>query len=146
MRLADISQIIKLLPHGYPMLLVDRVMKYEEGSLTAIKNVTYNESFFQGHFPHQPIMPGVLILEALGQTCGLLLFEDPSLHHLRDHLFFVVGVDQARFKRMVIPGDQLTLRATVKRSRENYFSFDTRATVDGEVATQAVINLMVNKE
>ena len=142
----DISQIMKRLPHRYPMLLVDRVVRCDEESLTAIKNVTYNEEFFQGHFPQQPIMPGVLILEALGQACGLLLFENPSLQHLRNHLPFVVGVDQARFKRVVRPGDQLVLNAKIKRAKGRYFSFDAYATVDDEVTTKAVINLMLNEQ
>ena len=143
---ADISEIIKLLPHGYPMLLVDRVLEYDDKELKAVKNVTFNEAFFQGHFPGKPIMPGVLILEALGQACGLLLFQNPSLRHLRDYLFFMVGVDQAKFKRVVTPGDQLLLNVGVKRIKNNYFSFETRATVDDETAAQAVINLMVNKQ
>ena len=146
-QLPDINQIIKLLPHSYPMLLVDRVIDCADESLTAIKNVTYNEAFFQGHFPKQPIMPGVLILEAMGQACGLLLYSILNVTEVDDDkLFFVVGIEQAKFKKIVTPGDQLVLDVKLKRSKNYYFSFEAQAKVDDSITTQATINLMLNKQ
>ena len=128
---------MKLLPHRYPFLLVDRVTEVEPGvSLSAIKNVTINEPFFQGHFPGKPIMPGVLILEAMAQATGLLAFSgliDPS----ESRLYILVGIDKARFRGQVLPGDQLTLQVSLKRNMRGIGMFDCKALVDGEVVAEA---------
>ncbi|MDT8407492.1 MAG: 3-hydroxyacyl-ACP dehydratase FabZ [Methylococcales bacterium] len=136
----DIKQIQDFLPHRYPFLLVDRVVECEPGvRLLAIKNVTYNEPFFQGHFPHLPIMPGVLILEALAQATGLLASETAPDVLGKGMTYYLVGIDNARFKRPVVPGDQLKLEARFVRSKRNIWSFDCRAEVDGEFVASANI-------
>ena len=136
----DINAIQKLLPHRYPFLLVDRVLAFEPGvSLLGMKNVTFNEPFFQGHFPQKPVMPGVLILEALAQATGLLAFNTESRGAERDTLYYLVGIDNARFKQPVVPGDQLRLSVTVIKQKRGIWVFDTAATVDGKTAATAVI-------
>lgn len=136
----DINDIKNTLPHRYPFLLVDRVLEFEAGkSLVAIKNVTANEPFFQGHFPEKPVMPGVLILEALAQATGLLAFRTEGRDAARDSLYYFVGIDKARFKRPVEPGDQLRLSVDVIKVKRGIWVFDTAATVDGKVAATAVI-------
>ncbi|HFD79398.1 MAG TPA: 3-hydroxyacyl-ACP dehydratase FabZ [Gammaproteobacteria bacterium] len=136
----DINEIRNTLPHRYPFQLVDRVIEYRPGeSLVALKNVTINEPFFQGHFPEKPVMPGVLILEALAQATGLLAFKTEDRDAERDSLYYFVGIDNARFKRPVEPGDQLTLYVDLIKTRRGIWVFDTRATVDGKVAATAVI-------
>lgn len=136
----DINDIKNTLPHRYPFLLVDRVLEFEAGkSLVAIKNVTANEPFFQGHFPEKPVMPGVLILEALAQATGLLAFRTEGRDAARDSLYYFVGIDKARFKRPVEPGDQLRLSVDVIKVKRGIWVFDTEATVDGKVAATAVI-------
>lgn len=144
----DITKIVEILPHRYPFLLVDKVIDWDGRTLKAIKNVTYNEPFFPGHFPQKPVMPGVLILESLGQACGLLMLmmPNPELDKLRNSLFFMVGIDKARFRSVVVPGDQLELHVSMKRDKRLYFSFETRAEVNGKVVTEAIINLMISKE
>lgn len=136
----DIRQIQELLPHRYPFLLVDRVLECEAGRfLRAIKNITYNEPFFQGHFPHEPIFPGVLILEAMAQTTGLLASQsDPKLVG-KKNTYYLVGIDKVRFKRPVIPGDQLQLEANYVRHKRNIWSFECRAEVAGEFVAGAEI-------
>lgn len=140
MNTMNINEIANTLPHRYPFQLVDKVLDYEVGKwLTAIKNVTINEPFFEGHFPGYPVMPGVLIMEALAQATGLLGFrtmdEDPS----ENMLYLFVGIDKARFKRQVVPGDTLTLNVKlIKRSR-NIWKFDCEANVGDELAASAVI-------
>ncbi|MCM8594334.1 3-hydroxyacyl-ACP dehydratase FabZ [Accumulibacter sp.] len=134
----DIHEIIEQLPHRYPFLLVDRVLECEPGkSIRAYKNVTINEPFFVGHFPHYPVMPGVLILEALAQAAGILSFrtlgEKPDL----SSLFYFVGIDKARFKKTVTAGDQLHLAVSIQRQFRNIWKFDAVATVDGEVVAEA---------
>jgi len=133
----DVEKIMELLPHRYPFLLVDRVVEFEPGvSLSAIKNVTINEPFFQGHFPGKPIMPGVLILEAMAQATGLLAFSgliDPS----ESKLYILVGIDKARFRGQVLPGDQLTLQVSLKRNMRGIGMFDCKALVDDEVVAEA---------
>ncbi len=107
----DILEITNLLPHRYPFLLVDKIIEFEKNkSILAIKNVSFNEPFFNGHFPGYPVMPGVLILEALAQASGLLVFKTPSLCPPNESLYLFVGIDKARFKKPVIPGDQLKLK------------------------------------
>jgi 3-hydroxyacyl-[acyl-carrier-protein] dehydratase len=136
----DVNAIKNLLPHRYPFLLVDRVLDFEPGvSLTALKNVTVNEPFFQGHFPEKPVMPGVLILEALAQATGLLAFNTENRGAERDTLYYLVGIDNARFKQPVVPGDQLRLAVTVTRQKRGIWVFDCEATVDGKTAASAVI-------
>jgi 3-hydroxyacyl-[acyl-carrier-protein] dehydratase len=131
----DINEIKKYIPHRYPFLLVDRVMSYDANvTIHAIKNVTVNEPFFNGHFPARPVMPGVLMLEALAQAAGLLIAK--SLDWPKDHgnVFFLAGVDKVRYKRVVEPGDQLDLNANVLRMRRDLWKFDCKASVDGQVA------------
>jgi 3-hydroxyacyl-[acyl-carrier-protein] dehydratase len=136
----DINEILRLLPHRYPFLLVDRVVEFEAGkSLVGIKNVTINEPFFQGHFPEKPVMPGVLILEALAQATGLLAFRTESRGAERDSLYYFVGIDNARFKRPVEPGDQLRLAVKLIKTKRGIWVFDTDATVDGHTAATATI-------
>ncbi|VAW76117.1 3-hydroxyacyl-[acyl-carrier-protein] dehydratase, FabZ form [hydrothermal vent metagenome] len=136
----DINEIRNTLPHRYPFLLVDRVLEFESGkSLVAIKNVSVNEPFFQGHFPQKPVMPGVLILEALAQATGLLAFRSEGRDAARDSLYYFVGVDKARFKRPVEPGDQLRLAVDVIKVKRGIWVFDTVATVDDKIAATAVI-------
>ena len=134
----DIHRILKKLPHRYPILLVDRVLELEKGvRIRALKNVTVNEPFFTGHFPKRPVMPGVLMLEALAQTAALLSFEtagqDPDDHTV----YYFAGIDAARFKRPVEPGDQLVLEVSLLRSKAGIYKFAARATVDGELAVEA---------
>ena len=133
----DINKIMELLPHRYPFLLVDRVVDMEDGtSLTAIKNVTVNEPFFQGHFPGEPIMPGVLILEAMAQATGLLAFTS-LIEPNGSSLYMLVGIDKARFRGQVVPGDQLQLKISLKRNMRGIGMFACEARVDGEIVAEA---------
>ena len=138
-----ISDIQKLLPHRYPFLLVDRVLEYVPGeSITAIKNVTINEPFFQGHFPGAPIMPGMLILEALAQAGGILVsksLEGP----LGNRIFMFTGVEKAKFRRPVVPGDQLVLRCFDVKRRLTLCKMRAQALVDGQVAAEAELSAAV---
>ncbi len=140
MSVLDNIAIRKLLPHRYPLLLVDQVIEFiPQKSITAIKNVTCNEPFFAGHFPTLPVMPGVLVVEALAQTAGILILQsETELVEHRD-LFYLAGVDKARFKRKITPGDQLVLHAEVMRHRLDLWKFQCTATVNGEVACTAEI-------
>jgi len=134
----DINEILKYLPHRYPFLLVDRVLSCEPGKdITAIKNVTINEPFFGGHFPHYPVMPGVLIIEALAQAAALLTLKTANLQTNEDSLYYFVGIDRARFKKPVQPGDQLILKATILRERIGIWKYSARAEVDGRIAAEA---------
>ncbi len=137
----DIHRILTKLPHRYPFLLVDRVLDLDVQARTvrAIKNVTVNEPFFTGHFPNRPVMPGVLILEAMAQACALLSFETEGVALGEHQVFYFVGIDGARFKRPVEPGDQLMLHAVFERARGGIFRFNCKATVDDEVACEAAI-------
>jgi 3-hydroxyacyl-[acyl-carrier-protein] dehydratase len=136
----DINGIMKQLPHRYPFLLVDRVLECTPGeSIRAIKNVTVNEPFFPGHFPVRPVMPGVLILEAMAQASGLLAFATQGSAPDEKTIFYFVGVDGARFKRPVGPGDQLELSSRIIKTTRGVWKFETRASVDGETAAQAEI-------
>jgi 3-hydroxyacyl-[acyl-carrier-protein] dehydratase len=142
----EIDEIITLLPHDYPFLLVDRIEEYEPGKrIVGIKNVTYNEPFFPGHFPGKPIMPGVLIIEALAQTGGILAFK--SVPGLKGDVRFV-GIDNARFRRPVTPGDQLKLILEVVKHRREVWVFKAEAFVDGKLAAEAELmaTLQENKE
>lgn len=136
----DIQQIKEYLPHRYPFLLVDRVLECEPGKrLLAIKNVTYNEPCFLGHFPDLPIFPGVLIIEALAQTTGLLAGESAPDVLGKGRTYYLVGLDKVRFKRPVVPGDQLRLEATYLRHKRNIWAFSCKAEVDGEFVASAEI-------
>ena len=138
-----VREIQRLLPHRYPFLLVDRVLEMEPGKrVLAVKNVSVDEPCFQGHFPGLPIFPGVLILETLAQASGLLVFKAPELCPQQDSLYMLVGVDRARFKRPVGPGDRLLLEVKLKRMRQNCATFDATAAVDGETAASAEIMCM----
>ena len=140
----DINQIMKLLPHRYPFLLVDRVLEFTpRQSITAIKNVTINEPFFQGHFPDFPVMPGVLIIEALAQTAALLTFTEEKAD---DAVYYFAGIDGARFKKPVLPGDQLVMVATYQREKAGIYKFNVKATVDGELAAEADITCAVRRK
>jgi 3-hydroxyacyl-[acyl-carrier-protein] dehydratase len=138
-KVLDIVEIQKLLPHRYPFLLVDRVIDYVPGvSIIGTKNVTSNEPFFQGHFDGHPIMPGVLIIEAMAQAGGILYYmSDDGIEP--GQLFYLVAVDEARFRRPVVPGDQLKLDVTVARKRRSMWCFECSASVDDEQAVSAVI-------
>lgn len=136
----DIHEILNHLPHRYPFLLIDRVVAFEPGkSLVGYKNVTINEPFFLGHFPQRPVMPGVLIMEALAQATGLLAFRTEERQAERNSLYYFVGIDKARFKRPVEPGDQLFLEVDLLRTKRGIWLFDTRAKVDGKVVATAEI-------
>ena len=138
MSVMDIQKITSLLPHRYPFLLVDRVVEVDTGKrLVAIKNVTYTEPFFQGHFPEKQVMPGVLIIEALAQATGLLAMDAEDVSGAA--IYYLVGVDKARFKRPVVPGDQLRLEVEVGKVRRGIWSFSGKATVDGQVCASAEI-------
>jgi 3-hydroxyacyl-[acyl-carrier-protein] dehydratase len=134
----DIQHILKRLPHRYPFLLVDRVLEVEEGMrIKALKNVTINEPFFAGHFPGRPVMPGVLMLEALAQAAALLAFKSMAGGIGEDSVVYFVGIDGARFKRPVVPGDQLVLEAELIRAKSGIYKFKVRATVGAELAVEA---------
>jgi 3-hydroxyacyl-[acyl-carrier-protein] dehydratase len=136
----DIHEVLRRLPHRYPFLLVDRVVESVPGEyLVAIKNVTVNEPFFPGHFPVKPVMPGVLVLEALAQATGLLAMETTPELVAPDSLYYLVGIDNARFKRPVEPGDQLFLRATLVKRKREIWVFTTEASVDGKAVATADI-------
>ena len=136
----DIQQIMERLPHRYPMLLVDRVLEMVPGkSIVAIKNVSMNEPFFTGHFPHHPVMPGVLIIEAMAQASALFSFEgDENVNPANAKIaYYLVGVDGARFRRPVVPGDQLRLEVTADRISRTMCKYTGRATVDGHEVAEA---------
>jgi len=134
----DIHEILKRLPHRYPILLVDRVVELERGKfLRALKNVTMNEPFFVGHFPHRPVMPGVMILEALAQAAAILAFDNIDVRPDNKTVFYFAGIDRARFKRPVEPGDQLMLHVTLDRIKSGIVKFTTDARVDDAVVAEA---------
>ena len=134
----DIHQILKQLPHRYPFLLVDRVLSVDKGkSIKALKNVTINEPFFQGHFPRRPVMPGVLMLEALAQAAALLAFDAMGSSPSDDMIYYFAGIDGARFKRPVEPGDQLILEVELLRMKAGIFKFKARGLVADELAVEA---------
>ena len=134
----DIHEILEHLPHRYPMLLVDRVLECEPGKrIVAIKNVTINEPFFSGHFPHHPVMPGVLIVEAMAQAAAILSFRTLGTKADDKSVYYFVGIDEARFKKPVSPGDQLVLEVAIERSVRGMWKFDATARVGEAVAAQA---------
>jgi 3-hydroxyacyl-[acyl-carrier-protein] dehydratase len=134
----DIHEILKFLPHRYPFLLIDRVIKIDMGqSLTAIKNVTMNESFFAGHFPNRPVMPGVLILEAMAQAGAVLAYKSTDTSPEDGTLYYFAGIDNARFRRVVEPGDQLRLEVKVLRSKRDIWKLEGSAYVGDDLACSA---------
>jgi 3-hydroxyacyl-[acyl-carrier-protein] dehydratase len=134
----DLRGVLDTLPHRYPFLLIDRVLELEVGSyIVAIKNVTVNEPFFQGHFPNKPVMPGVLILEALAQAAAILGAKTSGAKLGSESIMYLAGVDDARFKRPVVPGDQLLLRATLERSLRGVTRVATTAHVGNELVAEA---------
>ncbi len=145
-RLFDIEKILKFLPHRYPFLLVDRVLEMEKGkSIVAIKNVTYNEPFFQGHFPHLKVMPGVLVAEAIAQAGGILLYH--SIPNPEKVLVFLSAIKNAKFRRPVVPGDQMRIEAEILKLRSKFCYVKGNASVDGEsVAEGEVMASLLNLE
>ena len=139
----DIQKVMDLLPHRYPFLLIDRVQECVPGeSLTALKNVSFNEPYFQGHFPGQPIMPGVLMLEAMAQLSGVLAFETKGKRPADGVNYLFGGVEKARFRRPVIPGDRLDMRSQIIADRRIMMKFDCEAYVDGELACSAILSVV----
>ncbi|MBE9536562.1 MAG: 3-hydroxyacyl-ACP dehydratase FabZ [Proteobacteria bacterium] len=133
----DINEIMSYLPHRYPFLLVDRIVEFEKGKqITGIKNVTINEPFFQGHFPGHPIMPGVLIIEAMAQVGGILAFKSEP-EESKDKLVYFMGIDSARFRSPVVPGDQVRLVLTVFKQRRAIWKFKGEAFVDDNLVAEA---------
>jgi 3-hydroxyacyl-[acyl-carrier-protein] dehydratase len=136
----DIHQILKQLPHRYPFLMVDRVLELEHGKrIKALKNVTVNEPYFLGHFPHRPVMPGVMMIEALAQAAALLSFDAVGSSPASNEIYYFAGIDGARFKRPVEPGDQLILDVMLDRMKSGVFKFTARATVEGDLAVEAAL-------
>lgn len=134
----DIHQILDYLPHRYPILLVDRVLDVVPGErITALKNVSINEPFFPGHYPHHPVMPGVLIVEAMAQTAAILAFKTMGNKPSENEVYYFVGIDNARFKKPVGPGDQLVIDVTLQANKRGIWKFGAVAKVNGEVATEA---------
>jgi 3-hydroxyacyl-[acyl-carrier-protein] dehydratase len=136
----DIHRVLELLPHRYPFLLIDRVLEFEpDVRLLGLKNVTYNEPFFNGHFPVKPVMPGVLIVEAMAQATGLLAMESQPDQVGQKSLYYFVGIDKARFKRPVEPGDQLHLEVLFRNRRRGIWVFSGEARVDGKLVASAEV-------
>lgn len=144
--LDDIREILKYLPHRYPFLMVDRVLSFEQGkSLTAIKNVTFNEPIFTGHFPQSPVFPGVLILEALAQASALLAFKSMDGYPSEKTLYLLVGIDAARFKRQVTPGDRMLFEVEVLKEKRGIWKFNAKASVDGAMVCSAEVMIARNE-
>jgi 3-hydroxyacyl-[acyl-carrier-protein] dehydratase len=136
----DIHEVLKYLPHRYPILLVDRVLSLVPGErIVALKNVTMNEPFFPGHYPHHPVMPGVLIVEAMAQTAALLSFKSGEGKPDANSVYYFVGIDGARFKKPVMPGDQLHLEVSIVNTKRGLWKYDAKATVCGAVVAEAQI-------
>ena len=138
--LMDIHQILEHLPHRYPFVLVDRVLEIEPGKkIKAVKNVSINEPFFPGHFPHHPVMPGVLIVEALAQAAAILSFKTGNFMPSDDSVYYFAGIDKARFKKPVSPGDQLILEVSIDRILKGIWKYNCAASVDGKIVAEADI-------
>ncbi|MEC5217353.1 3-hydroxyacyl-[acyl-carrier-protein] dehydratase [Actimicrobium sp. GrIS 1.19] len=138
MKTLDINQIKEYLPHRYPMLLVDRVLDWDSGkSISAIKNVTANEEFFNGHFPHKPVMPGVLMIEAMAQTAALLSFLTMGQKPDENSVVYFIGIDGVRFKRPVVPGDQMRMDVEIVRHARGIWKYHAKASVDGQTVVEA---------
>ena len=138
--LMDIHQILEYLPHRYPFVLVDRVLEIEPGKkIKAVKNVSINEPFFPGHFPHHPVMPGVLIVEALAQAAAILSFKTGNFMPSDNSVYYFAGIDKARFKKPVSPGDQLILEVSIDRILKGIWKYNCSASVDGKLVAEADI-------
>lgn len=136
----DIHEILEYLPHRYPFLLIDRVLSCEPGKdIVALKNVTINEPFFGGHFPHHPVMPGVLVIEAMAQTAAILSFKTLGTKPDKNSVYYFVGIDEARFKKPVSAGDQLIFKVVLLRRSRGLWKFSATAEVDGQIAAEAVV-------
>lgn len=139
MAVMEAKEVMQWLAHRSPFLLIDRVLELEPSTrIIAIKNVTYNEPFFPGHFPENPVMPGVLLLEAMAQAAAILVFKSQRVNP-QDFVPYFAGIDRARFKRPVVPGDRLTLDVTLQRTLRGIYKFDARATVENEIAAEAIL-------
>jgi len=142
----EIKEIMNILPHAYPFLLVDRIIEIEPGKrAVGIKNVTYNEPFFPGHFPGRPIMPGVLIVEAMAQTAGILVFNSLPQEQYKTPVYFL-GIDNVRFRKPVVPGDQLHLEVEITKHRQSIWGFKGKAFVDGKLVAEADLLAMLGEE
>jgi beta-hydroxyacyl-ACP dehydratase FabZ len=142
----EIQEIMNILPHAYPFLLVDRIIEAEAGKrIVGIKNVTYNEPFFTGHFPGRPIMPGVLIVEAMAQTAGILVFKSLPKEQYKTPVYFL-GIDHVRFRKPVVPGDQLRLELEIIKHRQSIWGFKGKALVDGKIVAEAELLAMLGDE
>ena len=142
----EIDEIMNILPHAYPFLLVDRIIEVEPGKrIVGIKNVTYNEPFFPGHFPGHPIMPGVLIVEAMAQTAGVLVFKSMPEEEKEKRVYFL-GIDNVRFRKPVIPGDQLRLELEITKHRQSIWGFKGKASVDGKLVAEGELLAMLGEE
>jgi len=142
----DIQEVQNYLPHRYPFLLIDRVLELIPGkSLVAIKNVTINEEYFTGHFPNQPVMPGVLIIEAMAQAAGILAFRSENVKPDENSSYYLVGIDKARFKRLVVPGDQIVVTVSIIKEKRGIWVFDCKAKVDGETTVAAQLMCTVKE-
>lgn len=134
----DIKEILEYLPHRYPFLLIDRVLEIENNRrIRALKNVTMNEPFFPGHFPHHPVMPGVLIVEAMAQAAAILSFKSMGIKPDDDSVVYFAGIDNVRFKKPVVPGDQLMFDVEITQNKRNIYKYKGVARVDGEIASEA---------
>jgi len=142
----NIGEILKILPHRYPFLLVDKILGYKSGeSIKGLKNVTINEPFFQGHFPGQPIMPGVLILEAMAQVGGILAYLSNE-EEMKNRLFYFIGLDKVRFRKTVVPGDQIVFDLTMLKRKMKMYIMAGRATVDGKLVAEAELMAAMSDE
>jgi 3-hydroxyacyl-[acyl-carrier-protein] dehydratase len=142
----EIKEIMNILPHAYPFLLVDRIIEIEPGKrIVGIKNVTYNEPFFPGHFPGRPIMPGVLIVEAMAQTAGVLVFKSMPGEERGKPVYFL-GIDNVRFRKPVTPGDQLRFELEITKHRQAIWGFKGKALVDGKLVAEAELLAMMGEE
>jgi len=140
----DIQEIMKTLPHRYPFLLVDRILEFEKGKrIVGLKNVTINEPFFQGHFPGHPIMPGVLLLEAMAQTGGILALRSQDDQNVQNKVIYFMSIDKAKFRKPVLPGDQIRFEAEITRLRSNTLALKAEAKVDGAVVAEAELMAMI---
>ena len=143
----DINEILKQLPHRFPFLLIDRVLSLDPGKeIVALKNVSMNEPFFPGHYPHHPVMPGVLIIEAMAQAAAILSFTTQGDGPDDNSVYYFVGIDGARFKRPVVPGDQLVLKVKPVRNMRGLWKFSATAEVDGQLAAEAEIMCTVREK
>jgi 3-hydroxyacyl-[acyl-carrier-protein] dehydratase len=142
----DIHEILEYLPHRYPFLLIDRVLSYESGKdIVAMKNVTINEPFFGGHFPHHPVMPGVLVIEAMAQAAAILSFKTLGTKPDDKSVYYFVGIDEARFRKPVSAGDQLIFKVSILRNLRGLWRFSATAEVDGQIVAETELMCAIRK-